>query len=1250
MVKKTSPKTLLIISVLLVILGPAGTSDARVIYVDSTGNGDGSSWLEAYKYLQDALSIAEGGDEIWVAQGVYKPDESLADPEGSGNRTATFLLKEGVGTYGGFPVGGGEWDVRDPNTFATILSGDLNGDDVGFANIGDNSIHVVSAFGTSSSTILDGFTITAGNADGSSSDAYGGGVYNSQADLILNNCIISDNSADKRAGGLYNRQGTAILTNCFFRNNLAGHNGGGIYNHNSSPTITNCTFIGNFAGDCGGGINNGSDSNPLVINCTFSDNSATSYGGAISNHLSNLTVTNCILWGNTATDSSQISLQSSSSVSISYSDIQGFLGGIYNDGTGLVVSGLGNIADDPKFELDNYHLQPASPCINTGDPDRDYSGQTDVDSEPRVMGGYVDMGSDEVELPHYYVDDNATWDPGPGNPDVSDPLEDGSMEHPFDSIQEAIDMIAIGGTIFVLDGTYTGTGNHDIDFGGSEITVSSLNGPANCIIDCEKQGRGFDFHSEETQQSIISGFTIINGQGDYGGAIRCVNSSPQILNCVITGNTATNHGGGLYLSLSEATIADCVFNNNDPDGIWIENGIARLVGIIQFVSNNLGGNGTLQLESDTTVELDNSNIFCNLSGPGTLHSGIDFTLVIGGDAVIDLSNPNDPNDNGTIICDGQLQVKDEVQILNANVSITIASFENNSSISSCSITINPIAPYGQFFIESNVNITDNIIHADGDRYMNLKPSFFAGGLVNNKIYVTITEGIGQTRGGLFELRGLDGQVSHSCPPEEFLCQVPPGTIPDCTLTTWTIERLELIKGAKLNLTNRSIFQAPYEFGSEDEVLYVRELILRENSVLNTGYNRVYYETLVVEPNALITDEPLLGFPLAIIALDDETEFKIRVTHNNFEDPADPCNNRIHVEQVFGILPDPAGMMRMSNLLDKNTNQVVNARAKGLFAKSSEDEVLIRFEYLFGGSVPGAEMAELVVYLSDIPGLLEYNDPNRVDHYLEVARVYPPPMYQDGSIGSEHFGVFEITVPTGDLDFIRGVRMELELVGLEGTYVLINNWDPFVACIYCGDVTGDFAISPRDFLTVLGECGGISSSTNAQGQPLFCLDGLFNNDGAVTTADVSEWDWDNWQVSEGLVGSLCLDICLACRAGSAATSSATFAVETTSATQAESIESIDIGGPLLISGKRFNASEQDFMSDRLYEFDESFNFIGGPFAVNNDRMNGKLVKDYQGELYQANIEEGLFRLSDSSTVIPRGQGYAVSSEPRYGQSA
>jgi hypothetical protein len=96
--------------------------------------------------------------------------------------------------------------------------------------------------------------------------------------------------------------------------------------------------------------------------------------------------------------------------------------------------------------------------------------------------------------------------------DVTDPNEDGSSAHPFDAIQEGIDAASGGDTVLVLDGTYTGVGNREIEFKGKAITVRSQNGPTNCIVDLQGTVRkpGFVFDDAEDPNSILDGFTITN--------------------------------------------------------------------------------------------------------------------------------------------------------------------------------------------------------------------------------------------------------------------------------------------------------------------------------------------------------------------------------------------------------------------------------------------------------------------------------------------------------------------------------------------------------------------------------------------------------------------------------------------------------------------------------------------------------------------------------------------------------------------
>ena len=304
----------------------------NVIYVDesATGSGDGSSWTNAYTTLQGALyRPPAAGDHIWVAQGTYKPDQGGG--QSAGNRSTTFALIDGVAICGGFPTGGGDWQERDPQGYPTILSGDIST----VSDNSDNCYHVVTAgSGISSSTVLDGFTITAGDANDTFPDNYGAGMYN-EGDPIIANCTFVDNWAEGDGGGLYNtycapalinctfyRNGAGdegggvrsgycdnmTLVNCVFLENEAGDDGGAVGHYNCSATFTNCIFRGNYTSggsySDGGAISNNEGSSPTLINCLFSGNHATYRGGGIYNtgeeYASAPVLINCSLSGNHA--------------------------------------------------------------------------------------------------------------------------------------------------------------------------------------------------------------------------------------------------------------------------------------------------------------------------------------------------------------------------------------------------------------------------------------------------------------------------------------------------------------------------------------------------------------------------------------------------------------------------------------------------------------------------------------------------------------------------------------------------------------------------------------------------------------------------------------------------------------------------------------------------------------------------------------------------------------------------------------
>ncbi len=171
----------------------------------------------------------------------------------------------------------------------------------------------------------------------------------------------------------------------------------------------------------------------------------------------------------------------------------------------------------------------------------------------------------------------------------------------YPTIQAGIDAASDGDTVLVADRTYTGEGNKNLDFRGKDITVTSENGAEYCIIDCEDDGRGFYFHSKETPDAVVDGFTIKNGWADRGGGIYCADSSPTIRNNIIIENFALD-GGGIYCgNSSNATILSNVISSNTADN-W-GGGIAAHGSSSPIISNNVIAQNSAVLNPDTELEV-----------------------------------------------------------------------------------------------------------------------------------------------------------------------------------------------------------------------------------------------------------------------------------------------------------------------------------------------------------------------------------------------------------------------------------------------------------------------------------------------------------------------------------------------------------------------------------------------------------------------------------------------------------------------
>jgi predicted outer membrane repeat protein len=298
--KQPIPKIFSVLLVFVMLIGsmtfPTSVrAIGTILYVDDDANGTftGASWVNAYKKLQNALAAAVPGDQIWVAAGIYYPDEGTTQINNS--RAESFLLVNGVAVYGGFNGTETLLSQRSPATNVTILSGDIQQDDTNTDgnNIAESITHiqgsnaygvVSSAFGVVDSTaILDGFVITAGKADGSplQSTTVGGGVRLVSGDSpTLANLTIIGNDALANGGGMFNgANSNPALTGVTFTGNHA-NNGGGVYTEDSSPTLTAVTFNGNSANN-GGGMSATISSAPTLANVVFTNNSVVTNGGGM---------------------------------------------------------------------------------------------------------------------------------------------------------------------------------------------------------------------------------------------------------------------------------------------------------------------------------------------------------------------------------------------------------------------------------------------------------------------------------------------------------------------------------------------------------------------------------------------------------------------------------------------------------------------------------------------------------------------------------------------------------------------------------------------------------------------------------------------------------------------------------------------------------------------------------------------------------------------------------------------------------
>jgi len=497
--------------------------------------------------IQAGIDMAGDGDSVLVADGIFT---------GEGNRGITFH---------GYAI-----TVQSENGAATCII-DCESEDRGLYFTTGETEHAV----------LDGFTIKNGAA------AEGAGIYCYQSspsiiDCVVQECVAGGEPDRGNGGGIYCLEASPAISGCTITGNHADYSGGGLYlSTNSAPAITNSIIAENstlkLCAECGGsGVFSKDDSRAQIINCLiYGNQSGDGFGGGVSCLMSDIqlmnctvaaniapggggirvvdsypVLTNCIVWGNLAVDMYDPGNDSI----VSYSDIKGGF------------PGSGNIDLEPIFiegPKGGYYLSQessgqldTSPCVDSGWQSV-YANcyQTTVKrmclNELTTRTDQI-TDTDQVDMGYHYPPPEAT---PTQPPDVIYVPQD------YETIQSAINASGGNGTIIVSDGVYTGEGNKNLDFNGKELTISSENGSAYCVIDCELSGRGVYAHRDETDTSEFIGFTIRNGSSQQGAGIYCYHSSPSIDRCILEDGSALM-GGGIASTHSSSLISNCILRGN----------------------------------------------------------------------------------------------------------------------------------------------------------------------------------------------------------------------------------------------------------------------------------------------------------------------------------------------------------------------------------------------------------------------------------------------------------------------------------------------------------------------------------------------------------------------------------------------------------------------------------------------------------------------------------------------------------------
>ena len=604
----------------------AGMVSANTWYVatDSANDGPGTSWNNAYHIIQHAVHVASPGDTILVTNGVYDSGGEVTPGYNCTNRvviTRNITLRsvhgpdvtiiDGLDSVRGVFMTNGVLTGFTIRNGRTLSTGDKIHDSSG------GGLNLYGGSGIVSNCIITANTSYSGGGGsyygtfydctffGNSADGSGGG----NARGTLYNCTVSNNISSYSGGGTY--YGT--LYNCILFANLAYRDGGG----NSRATLYNCAIFANSAKGFGGGTFRGT-----LNNCTISGNRAVKDGGGSYYG----TLNNCISYFNTA-DGDGDNWHGGTIFCSCTTPLPAGKGNITNNPVLLSAShiatespcvGMGNDAYTSGTDIDGESWNP-HPSMGCDEPQVPLSGTLSVsiyaeytsavpeyslafgaNIQGEILSNRWSFGDGNLALNQAYV--NHSW-ASPGTYQVvltawnDEYNKDGisstvtvhivkddyyvdaaniSPSPPYSSwktaannIQDAVDIAALGSTVWVTNGIYSNGSRETPGYDSTnrvaitkDIVVKSINGSEGTIIDGLNRMRGVYI-----SDGILDGFTVRNGKtmssGSWaydrcGGGVNLYNGSGVVSNCVISGNYSSVYGGGCY----RGSLYNCTISSN----------------------------------------------------------------------------------------------------------------------------------------------------------------------------------------------------------------------------------------------------------------------------------------------------------------------------------------------------------------------------------------------------------------------------------------------------------------------------------------------------------------------------------------------------------------------------------------------------------------------------------------------------------------------------------------------------------------